>query len=200
MHIPRHQITGLILAGGLGTRMGGVDKGLQALNGEPMVSRILHRLQPQVGTLMINANRHLDDYRAFGVPVITDCIGGQAGPLAGLHAGLAACNTDWLLTVPCDAPCFPQDLVERLSAGAADANAEAAIAITGSGAEQQRHPVFCLLRQSTLPALDRWLTNGGRKVDAWLATLRCASVHFDDAAAFVNLNTRAELDALAARR
>ncbi|GAB4181889.1 MAG: molybdenum cofactor guanylyltransferase MobA [Rhodocyclaceae bacterium] len=186
----RGEVTGLILAGGLGRRMGGLDKGLQRLRGRAMIEWVIERLGPQVGALLVNANQNLDAYRAFGFPVISDEIGGRAGPLAGLHAGLRRCETDWLATSPCDSPFLPEDLVERLGAGAAGARAQLAVARTGS----RTHPVFVLCRRDVLASLERYLGEGGRKIDAWYAGLRVAEVAFDDeAAAFANINTHDEL-------
>ncbi len=198
MEIRKEQITGLVLAGGRGTRMGGVDKGLQAFRGEPMALCSARRLQPQVGTLLINANRHPDDYAKLGFPVCTDAIEGYAGPLAGMHAGLSACATDYLVTVPCDSPLLPADLVERLAGTLEQRGSEAAVAVAGPAGQAHRQPVFLLLKRSLLPHLTAYLDSGGRKVDHWLATLACAEARFDDEAAFANVNTLAELDALSA--
>jgi molybdopterin-guanine dinucleotide biosynthesis protein A len=193
MKIDIQSITGLILAGGRGTRMGTVDKGLQAFGGKPMVAHVMERLAPQVGGLMINANQNLDTYRTFGFPVVPDQVPGFAGPLAGLQAGLAHCATPYLVTAPCDSPFLPDDLVGRLSEAVLQANADLAVAITGEGTTRQPHPVFCLLKSSLLPSLETYLAQGGRKVDAWYASLRVAEVKFDDEAAFRNINTLEEL-------
>jgi len=191
--IDKEQITGLILAGGKGTRMGSVDKGLQTFRGKPMVEQVLQRLQPQVGTLIINANRHLDMYEAFGVPVVPDEISGFAGPLAGLHAGLSHCETPYLVTAPCDSPFLPMDLVDKLSEALVAAQADIAVAVTGDGAAQQRHPVFCLLSAHLKNDLADYLGKGGRKMDAWFAMYRKAEAHFADETAFMNMNTLADL-------
>lgn len=196
MSIDIKQVTGLILAGGRATRMGGVDKGLQPLRGEPMAAWVMRRMQPQVGALLINANRHRADYEALGAPVCADVIEGFAGPLAGIHAGLAACTTDYLATAPCDSPLLPADLVQQLAGALVREQAEAAVAVTTSNAQRQRHPVFLLLKASLLPALADFVARGGRRVDDWLATLCCAEAAFDDESAFANVNTREELDAL----
>lgn len=199
MSIPAERITGLILAGGRGTRMGGSDKGLESFRGELLVSHAMRRLLPQVGSVMINANRHAVQYAALGAPVVPDDFPGFAGPLAGLQAGLGRCATDLLVSVPCDTPLFPTDLVERLAAALDTGKGMAAIAVTDGPAGKQRHPVFCLLRRAALPALDDYLKGGGRKVGEWLQAIGCAEARFDDDAAFTNLNTRDELDALARR-
>jgi len=203
--IAPHDITGLLLAGGRGMRMGGVDKGLQPFHGEPLALHALRRLRPQVGRCAVNANRHLEAYAAFGVPVWPDSLAGHPGPLAGFLAGLERCETPWLLTVPCDTPRFPLDLAARLARAAIDDDAEVAVAFApdpeAAGAPMLRaQPVFCLLRASLYDSLARFVAEGGRKVGAWTALHRCASAPFDrpgDApGAFFNANTPAELHAL----
>jgi molybdenum cofactor guanylyltransferase len=189
----RDLITGLILAGGRGSRMGEVDKGLQPLGGEPMVSHIIKRLAPQVGTLIINANRNLETYKRLGAPVWPDELTGFAGPLAGLQAGLLHCQTQYLVTAPCDSPFFPSDLVERLGGALAEQNADLAVVVTGEGKDRQPQPVFCLLKTSLLPHLNAFLQSGKRRIDAWYASLKVAEVSFDDEAAFRNINTLEEL-------
>ena len=186
-------ITGLVLAGGRGTRMGSVDKGLQPFRGMPMALHVLHRLQPQVDAILVNANQNLAAYEAFGVPVWPDALSGFAGPLAGLQTGLMHCETPYLVTAPCDSPLLPTDLVVRLAAGLDAARAEVALAATGTGDSVQPHPVFCLIKTSVLPSLSAYLKAGGRKVDAWFATLAMTRVHFDDDSAFRNINTLDEL-------
>ncbi len=187
------EVTGLVLAGGRGRRMGGIDKGLQPFRGRAMVEAVIERLRPQVGMLLINANQNLDAYRAFGLPVICDEIADYAGPLAGVHAGLRRCTTPWLATAPCDSPFLPADLVARLADAASAAGADLAVAKTGA----QAHPVFALCRAGLLGDLERYLAGGGRKIDAWYAALAVVEVPFDDeAGAFVNINTREELVAL----
>jgi len=181
-------ISGIVLAGGLGRRMGGVDKGLQDLRGRPMVQWVLERFAPQVDEIVINANQNRERYAAFGHPVVADDIAGFAGPLAGLHAGLKAAAHELVATVPCDSPFLPEDLVARLQKdlGAHDL----AVAKTGD----QPHPVFVLTRKAIRANLERFLAGGGRKIDAWYASLRVVEVSFDDEAdAFRNINTREEL-------
>jgi len=183
-------ITGLVLAGGLGRRMGGVDKGLVELDGKPMVAHVLTRLVPQVDSVLINANQNIDRYAAFGKPVVPDRIEGFAGPLAGLHAGLSAASTPLLVTVPCDSPFLPLDLVERLRAALDAAQAQLAVPRTGD----QAQPVFSMVRREVLEDLAQFLAGGGRKIDAWYARLNVVEVAFDDEAeAFANINTREEL-------
>ncbi|MDX1376931.1 MAG: molybdenum cofactor guanylyltransferase MobA [Burkholderiales bacterium] len=183
-------VTGIVLAGGQGRRMGGVDKGLQTLEGRPMAAWAIERLAPQVAAIIVNANQNLDAYRAFGYPVVSDTVGGFAGPLAGLHAGMQAARTGLVVTVPCDSPFLPRDLVARLAAALEAAEAQLAVAKTGD----QPHPVFCLVRRAVLPDLEAFLQSGGRKIDAWYATLAVVEVSFDDQPeAFSNINTREEL-------
>ncbi|KON81618.1 molybdenum cofactor guanylyltransferase [Azoarcus sp. PA01] len=190
MSAARDKITGVVLAGGQGRRMGGVDKGLVALRGRPMVDWVLERLRPQVDELIINANQNAERYAAFGHPVFADDIGGFVGPLAGLHAGLARAQHPLVATAPCDSPFLSADLVARLHAGLTDAGAELAVVRTFD----QPHPVFCLCRRDLLPHLESYLAGGGRKVDAWYATLKVVEVRFDDDEdAFRNINTRSEL-------
>jgi molybdopterin-guanine dinucleotide biosynthesis protein A len=183
-------ITGVILAGGQGRRMGGVDKGLQDLQGRPMVQWVLDRLAPQVGSVLINANRNLARYAGFGCPVLPDRIPDFAGPLAGLHAALAQAATPLILTVPCDSPFLPADLVPRLHAALMADRAELAVARAGG----RVHRAFCLARRELLPKLDAFLAAGGRKVGLWHDSLNVAEVDFDDEAdAFDNINTPEQL-------
>jgi molybdenum cofactor guanylyltransferase len=194
-------ITGVILAGGRGTRMGGVDKGLQNFNGMPMALHTLLRLSPQVGEVMINANRNLAAYEAFGVPVWPDVLADYAGPLAGFLTALERCETPWLVTVPCDTPLFPQDLVARLAQAAQEQDVQLAMAAAREQDGQMHiQPVFCLLRVDLLESLVRFTQAGRRKVDAWTAQHRTAVVPFDqpqdDPRAFFNANTLAELHLL----
>ena len=183
-------ITGVVLAGGLGRRMGGVDKGLQRLRGKPMVQWVVERFAPQVDEILINANQNLEAYGGFGHRVIPDEIGGFAGPLAGLHRGLSEARHELVATVPCDSPFLPEDLVARLHAALQAHDADLAAARTGD----QPHPVFCLCRRSVLPGLTDFLAGGGRKIDAWYSALKVVEVAFDDEAdAFSNINTQDEL-------
>jgi len=190
------KITGVILAGGQGRRMGGVDKGLQPLRGRPMVAWVIERIAPQVDEVLINANQNIERYRALGHRVIPDEIAGYAGPLAGLHRGLTEAAHDLVATVPCDSPFLPRDLVVRLRAALEREQAEIAVAKTGA----QPHPVFCLCRRRVLPGLTDFLAAGGRKIDAWYANLEVIEVAFDDNPdAFSNINTGEELRAFETR-
>ena len=185
-------VTGLILAGGKGSRMGGVDKGLQAFRGKRLVDHVYERFAPQVGGIIINANQNHEEYKTFGVRVVSDAIGGFAGPLAGFHAGLSVSKRPFLASVPCDSPFLPADLIERLYQRIDETGAELAVAKTG----EQPHPVFSLMRRGVLEHLTDFLKDGGRKIDAWYATLNVVEVGFDDEAeAFSNFNTLEELAA-----
>lgn len=186
-------VTGLVLAGGLGRRMGGIDKGLVEFRGKPMVMHVIERLAPQVDILVINANQNADRYLAFGHTVVPDRIEGYAGPLAGLHAGLCESRTPLLVTVPCDSPFLPLDLVARLRNALDEERAQLAVAKTGDRSQ----PVFSLVRRDVLGDLAQFLAAGGRKIDAWYARLSAVEVGFDDQAeAFANINTRDELSDL----
>jgi molybdopterin-guanine dinucleotide biosynthesis protein A len=189
----KDDITGVVLAGGRGTRMGSVDKGLQLLNGQPLALHVAQRLLPQVGQLAINANQNLDHYREFGFPVWPDTLQGFHGPLAGLHTALSHCETPYLVSTPCDSPFVPLDLAARLALALEQHDAEAAVAATGASPPLQPQPVFCLLRTTLQPRLERCLIDGGRRVNEWLASLRVAQVHFEDEAAFRNINTAEDL-------
>lgn len=183
-------VSGLILAGGQGRRMGGVDKGLQLLRGRPMLAWVLDRFGPQVSEVLISANQNLDRYATFGPRVLPDEIGGFAGPLAGLERAMSAANYELVATAPCDSPFLPEDLVSRLHRHLEAESAQLAVARTGA----QSHPVFCLCRRSLHPHLRAFLASGGRKIDAWYADLRVVEVAFDDEeAAFSNINTLREL-------
>lgn len=185
-------VTGLILAGGQGRRMGGVDKGLQLLRGKPMAQWVLERLSPQVDEVLVNANQNVESYAGLGCPIVTDSVAGFAGPLAGLQSGLAHARHELVVTVPCDSPFLPHDLVARLRSALERAGADLAVAKTGA----QPHPVFCLCRRGLLAHLTAFLGAGGRKIDAWYATLHLAEAAFDDeAAGFANINTAEELAA-----
>jgi molybdopterin-guanine dinucleotide biosynthesis protein A len=194
-------ITGVVLAGGRGSRMGGADKGLQNFNGMPLALHTLMRLQPQVGEMMINANRNLGAYESFGVPVWPDVLADYPGPLAGFLTALERCETGWLVTVPCDTPLFPQDLVARLARAAEQRGAEIAMAAAREEDGQVRpQPVFCLIRVELMESLVKFTHSGGRKIDAWTAQHQTAIVTFDqpgdDPRAFFNANTLSELHQL----
>ncbi len=199
-------ITAVILAGGRGSRMGGVDKGLQNFNGLPLALHMLMRLSPQVGGIMINANRNLSAYESFGVDVWPDStsMGEFAGPLAGFVTALERCETPYLLTVPCDTPLFPVDLVARLSDAMAREHADFAVAAADEQGQLRPQPVFCLMGTPMLESLLGFTRSGGRKIDAWTAQHKTVVVPFDqptdDPRAFANANTLAELHQLEALR
>ena len=197
--IPRDDITGLVLAGGRGSRMGGVDKGLQNHRGMPLAMHALLRLQPQVGHAMINANRNLGAYESIGVPVWPDATSDYPGPLAGVLSGLERCETPYLVTVPCDTPNFPLDLVERLATALERDDAQIAMAATRERGELTNQPVFCLLQSMLMESLAQFMHAGERKIDRWTAQHRCTIVEFDDPAAFFNANTVQELQSLQQR-
>ena len=208
-------ITGCVLAGGQGSRMGGVDKGLQSFNDMALAEHALQRLAPQVDSLLINANRNPQAYAAlaekYGASVVADAQSDFPGPLAGFLAGLSACQTPWLLTVPCDTPLFPLDLAQRMLAAAEQYQADIVVAhgmeshqlpadADAATTELRAQPVFCLLRAHLAPSLQAFMASGRRKIDAWTAQHRCASASWnqsgDDLLAFANANTLAELQAL----
>lgn len=193
----RSSITGLVLSGGRGLRMGGADKGMQLLQGQALALYIAERLQSQTGTVMISANRELDEYRSWGFPLVTDSLPGFQGPLAGMLAGLHTCCTHWLLTCPCDSPHFPADLAQRLAEGRTTPHTLAVHAQRVDAEGQVKdEPAFCLLHQSLAPSLHAFLQTGQRKVMTWLESVGSEPVLFDrpgDAAAFANINTLQDL-------
>lgn len=199
------EITALVLAGGRGSRMGGADKGLQKFNGTPLALHALMRLQMQegehIGELMLNANRNLGAYEAFGVPVWPDTLSDYAGPLAGFLTGLERAETPYLLTVPCDTPRFPLDLARRLAAAFDDPATDIAMASAPeNGSAPRAQPVFSLLRVQLLESLVAFTQAGGRKIDRWTEQHHTVLVPFhqpgDDPLAFFNTNTLDELHAL----
>jgi molybdopterin-guanine dinucleotide biosynthesis protein A len=186
----RTPITGVILAGGLGRRMGGADKGLLELRGRPLAAWVAERLAPQVDELLINANRNGEHYAALGHRVVGDRFPGFAGPLAGLHAALEAAAHPLVVSAPCDSPFLPADLVLRLFSGLAATGADVAVALTGG----RPQPAFCLCKRDLLPHLAGFLASGERRMAGWYATLKVVEVAFDDEAeAFANINSRDEL-------
>ncbi len=203
--IAPQDITGLILAGGRGSRMGGVDKGLQNFNGIPLALHTLMRLGPQVESVMVNANRNLSAYESFGASVWPDASADFAGPLSGFLVGLERAETPYVLTVPCDTPRLPLDLAERLAQALVREDADIAMAAapetTNDGKTETRaQPVFCLMKIEMSESLVKFMHNGGRKIDAWTAQHQTVVVPFDapsdDPLAFANVNTLNELQAL----
>lgn len=184
------QITAVILAGGRGMRMGGVDKGLINFQGKPMIEHVLSRITPQVDQVIINANRNLDQYRNYGVPVITDNNDRFDGPLAGMQTGMQHARTDWIVTIPCDSPLLPLDLVQQLCHAIQTVQAISqpstmlAIARSPSGI----HPVFCLMPCALKDNLSQFLASGQRRVSAWQGEHPHVYVDFKDEQAFTNIN------------
>jgi molybdenum cofactor guanylyltransferase len=195
-----NEITGLILAGGRGTRMGGIDKGLQLHLGVPLALHALERLRPQVAALMLNANRNLPSYKTMSVPVWQDEMPDFPGPLAGMLAGLMHCRTPYLVTVPCDSPNFPTDLVVRLAQGLVESDAALATAYTREAGELRAQPVFCLMKTALRDNLRAFVESGERKTGLFAAQNHGARVVFDDAASFANANTLHELAELQINR
>lgn len=193
MAIPRNEITGLILAGGKGTRMGSLDKGLQPFLGKPLFLHAVERLKPQVASVFISANRNEKQYAQSGLAVLPDMPPAFAGPLAGFATGLAHCSTSYLLAVPCDSPFFPDNLAFELSLALLREQTKAAVVVTGSAPTFALQPVFCLMKRGILPHLQAFLATGQRKIAAWYATLKISRVYFQNEAAFDNINTLQEL-------
>lgn len=186
-------VSAIILSGGRATRMNGVDKGLVILQNQPLIAHVIARLQPQVDEILINANRELAAYKTFGYRVLQDEADDFPGPLAGFLLGLKHAKHAYVLTVPCDSPMLPPDLVQRLYQGMLEANAEIAVAKT----DDDTHQVFCLMRKSILPSLEVYLASGGRKVKTWQQNQQYVEVAFSDCnAAFTNLNTFEDLKTL----
>ncbi|MDP3671779.1 MAG: molybdenum cofactor guanylyltransferase MobA [Telluria sp.] len=196
--IDKQSITALVLAGGRGSRMGHVDKGLQKFRGSTMAAHVIGRLAPQAGAIAINANQNLEAYAVFGAPVWPDDLTGFEGPLAGLETGLRRCATEYLVTAPCDSPFVPHDLVARLARALDAEGADLALAETEEAGDDcalrvQPQPVFALVRTAALPHLSAYLAGGGRRMDGWYGGIKVARVRFDDASAFRNINTVHEL-------
>lgn len=190
------QVSGVILAGGRATRMGGDDKGLIAVNGRPMIQWVIDVLQPQVGEVLVNANRNLDRYRAFGYPVVDDGDREFRGPLAGIAAGLRAAAGKYVAFAPCDSPLVCNDLVSRLHAALTAETRRIAVAHDG----ERLQPVFALLERSLLDDLMRYLEKGGRKIDRWYDEHGYARADFSDVAeSFANINAPDEKQALEIR-
>ena len=199
----KNNITGCILAGGRASRMGGVDKGLQMFRGQTLVQHAIKRLQPQVSQVLINANRNPTDYAMTGLKVIADTELADNGPLSGFLTGLQHCNTEWLVTVPCDSPFFPLDLVEKLSQAVAYKQSLIAMAQTPRLPDNtwELQPVFCLMHRSLIDSLRHFLQNGGHKISAWAQQQTpLALCEFEETAEsahpFANANTLQELQNL----
>jgi len=192
-----NQITGLILAGGRAQRMGGIDKGLIPFHGNALIESAINSLKTQVGYILINANRNLTQYSSYGYPVLVDANSDFCGPLAGFSAGLKACKTPYLLTAPCDSPLMPPDLGAKLAAEMESGNYQLVYASTKEANDKiWKQPVFCLMRSDICDSLDAFLGKGEFKIDYWFKDLRTSTVIFENAQAFVNVNTPAELKQL----
>jgi molybdenum cofactor guanylyltransferase len=193
---PRSDITGVVLAGGRGSRMGGEDKGLVLLDGRPMVEYVIARLKNQVGDILISANRNQERYTALGYRVVPDLLRDYQGPLAGMASAMQTATTPYIVTVPCDSPLFGDDLVQRLAQALVREDADVAVAHDG----ERTHPVFLLLKRLLLPSLLAFLDAGERKIDFWFARHCVALADFRDCPeAFLNVNDPAEHRALEAR-
>ena len=186
-------ISAIILSGGRATRMNGLDKGLVQLQQKPLIAHVIARLKPQVDEIFINANREIAQYQVFGLPVLKDENEEFIGPLAGFSLGLQHAKHDYVLTVPCDSPLLPLDLVQRLMAALLEHGADIVVASSDSNA----HPVFCLMRKTMLPSLLAYIESGERRVSAWQKSQQYIEVDFSDCNdAFTNLNTFDNLAAL----
>jgi molybdopterin-guanine dinucleotide biosynthesis protein A len=195
--IAAEHITGLILAGGRAQRMGGIDKGLIPFLGQPLIASAIARLQGQVSGILINANRNITKYATYGYPVIIDETLDFSGPLAGFSAGLKACNTPYLLTVPCDSPLLPINLGAQLAAEMERGDFQLVYASSKeSDGKVWAQPVFCLMRTDVIDALKRFLETGNLKIDRWFKELHSSTVIFENTNAFANINTPEELKAL----
>lgn len=184
--IEKDQVTAVILAGGMGRRMGGRDKGQVELQGHPLIEYVLNAIRPQVKTILINANRHQDDYASYGYPVLADRLEGYQGPLAGFASGMQAAATSYIVTVPCDGPLLANDLVRRLCTALTRDGAEIAVAHDGD----RLQPVYALIPTSLQPSLEAFLATGNRKIDQWYACHTIALADFSDSpGTFRNINT-----------
>jgi molybdopterin-guanine dinucleotide biosynthesis protein A len=191
------RISSIILSGGRATRMNNVDKGLVLLQNKPLIAHVIARLKPQADEILINANREIAAYEAFGYPVLRDENEEFTGPLAGFRLGLQHAKHDYILTVPCDSPLLPLSLADRLLNGISEAHADIAVASSGG----DTHPVFCLMKKSVLPSLIEFLDAGERKVSTWQKSLNYTEVNFsDNSDEFINLNTFDDLKTLELKR
>ena len=192
--ISQIEITGLILAGGRAQRMGGIDKGLIPFHHRPLIESAINRLKPQVGSIMINANRNLEQYATYGYPIVSDADSSFSGPLAGFTAGLKACPTKYLVTAPCDSPLLPTNLVQLLSTKLTEGSFDLVYASSKDNAGKTwAQPVFCLMHISLLKSLEEFISLGDLKIDRWFKELNSSTVVFDSESAFANVNTPEEL-------
>ncbi len=187
------QITGLILAGGRSSRMNGQDKGLLQLHNRPMIDYVIKRIKPQVGHILISANRHIAHYKAFGYEVLIDDHDDYRGPLAGMARGLAQSKSDYLLTVPCDGPLLPLDIASRMINFALIHTAKAVFVFDG----HYKQPTYNLIHKDLLPQLKHSLTNKEHKLGQWLMDNAALTLDFSDQkSAFLNINTLDDLSLL----
>ncbi|MGJ8620392.1 MAG: molybdenum cofactor guanylyltransferase MobA [Methylophilaceae bacterium] len=194
MDAPVASVSAVILSGGRATRMNGLDKGLVTLHNKPLIQHVVERITPQVNEVLINANRKIEQYQTFNLPILQDDNPNFIGPLAGFSLGLKHCKHDYLITVPCDSPLLPGNLAERLMKGLINHSADIAVAKSAGN----NHPVFSLMNKSVLPSLLAYIEQGGHKVSTWQKSLQYIEVEFNDCnEAFINLNTFEELDTLA---
>ena len=183
-------ITGIILAGGQARRMGGQDKGLIELAHKPMIEYVLNSIEPQVDDIIINANRNQAVYGRYGFAVVADQIGGYCGPLAGMASGLQAAKTPFVVTVPCDSPLIPDDLVQKLYSTLQDEDAEICTALSNG----RLQPVFTVMKTEVLSSMLDFLNNGERKIDKWFEQHRLAIADFSEQPdTFININSAEEL-------
>lgn len=183
------EISAIILAGGRGRRMGELDKGLQLLQGKPLVSWVVDRIAPQVSEVLISANRNLERYREMGYAVLPDEMPDYPGPLAGLHRAMSEISHPLWLSVPCDTPFLPEDLVQRLYSALLADKADLAVAVV----EGQGQPTICLGYTHLQTGLGDFLARGGRRVSEWQSGLHRTAVLFSDLQSFRNINAQADL-------
>jgi molybdopterin-guanine dinucleotide biosynthesis protein A len=186
----KSEITGCILAGGQGVRVGRKDKGLITLNGRYLSQHCIERLSPQVGSIIISANRNIPVYESLGSIVIKDKTNRSSGPLSGFHSALEAATTTFVAFTPCDAPFFPQNLVEKLTEPFSDKKTEITMAIVGT----KHQPVFAMVKSSLENSLALFLENGGRKIRSWFDSRTCVTVEFDNERQFMNINSLSDLE------
>lgn len=191
--LPVDQISALILAGGRGSRLGGQDKGLIDLMGQPMIAHVLSVLRTQVHMVLVSANRHIEEYQALGTPVVKDRLSDYQGPLAGIEAGLTVCPTPYLAIFPCDAPCLDRALLPMLYEEMERTNTDIVYALSRQGERLYPEPTFALIRADMLSSLRRFLDAGNRKLLDWYQQADYAEVLFEDLRCFANANTDLDL-------
>ena len=189
MRIHKSNITAVILAGGKGSRLGGQDKGLVIYKGKPLIAHVLERIQPQVEQILISANRNQSKYQKYGYTVINDELSNFQGPLAGFASAMKIAKTDYILTLPCDGPKLPLDLVSRMTQ---EIKEKSGIAVAHNGERLQ--PVYAMIPVALLDSLENFLANGHRKVESWYAEQKSHVVDFSEQSnAFFNINRKQDL-------